>query len=447
MHRYWHKYAPHYREIVKLSLPIMVAQLGTIVTGYADTIMVGHYSTAALAASSLVTNLFNLVILLSLGFSYGITPLVGTLHARGDSTGCGGMLRQALMANVLWGAVLIGAMAVLYGLLGHMGQPQEIMPLVRSYYLIILASMVPVVLTHVMRQFCDAVGHTALGMWIFTAGNVLNIVGNYALIFGHWGCPEMGLEGAGWSTFIARLMMAVAYVAYVAISRRYRPIVQGFKTSLISRQQVKQVTKTSVPIAMQMGTETCIFTFATIVAGWLGADDLAAYQTLVMLGSLGFMIYYAFGAGMAIKISHYRGLGDRAGVRASAHAGYAVTLLFTLVACIIFIAAGRWILAIFSPDPAVTTLAVSLIIPLSLYQLGDATQVTFANALRGMGQVMPMMHRALVAYLLVGLPLIWALAMPTGWGLTGIYIAFFVALLTAGLLFAHKFRQVVKQER
>lgn len=437
--RYWLKYREHYAEIMKLSLPIMVAQLGTIVTGYADTIMVGRYSTQSLAAASLVTNIFNLVILLSLGFSYGITPLVGALHARGDTRGCGRLLREAMVANVLWGALLMAVMTALYFFLDSMGQPPEIMPLVKSYYLMVLASMAPVVVTHVMRQFCDAVGHTQLGMWVFTFGNVLNIVGNYALIYGHWGCPELGLAGAGWSTLAARVAMCVAFLVCVAAGGRYHDIVEGCLCHRVKLPAVARMATTSTPVALQMGTETCVFTFAAIVAGWLGATALAAYQILVMLGSLGFMVYYAFGAGMAIKVAHCCGLADVQGVRASVHAGFAVTLAFALLACAIFVLAGRWIVAAFSTDYAVTALSVSLLVPLSLYQLGDATQVTFANALRGMGLVLPMMKRAILAYVFVGLPLIYALSVYTGWGLHGVYIAFFVSLLTAGLLFSHKF--------
>jgi MATE family multidrug resistance protein len=184
----------------------MVAQLGTIVTGFADTMMVGHYNTPSLAAGSLVTTVFNLVILLSLGFSYGITPLVGALASQGDNRKVGAMMRHVAAANVVFGLVLMLASGAFYFALGHLGQPVEIMPLVRPYYIIIWLSMIPVILTHIFRQSCDAVGDTQLGMWIFTAGNVLNIVGNYMLIFGKWGAPELGLAGAGWSTLAGTLL-------------------------------------------------------------------------------------------------------------------------------------------------------------------------------------------------------------------------------------------------
>lgn len=428
-----------YRDIAQLSGPIIVAQLGTIATGYADTMMVGHYATAALGAASFVNNATMLAILLSLGFSYGITPLVGALHARGDAMSVGAMLRQVTVANALFGAALMALMAIFYFLIDDLGQPAELLPLIKSYYRIIWVSMIPVIFTHVWRQFCDALGHTSLGMWIFSMGNVLNIVGNYALIYGHWGAPELGLDGAGWSTLAGRLLMCVAYLVVLSSAPRYRPMWRAFKTSTCSRRAISSVFKSSLPVAVQMGLETAIFTFALILVGWFGTNALAAYQVLLMLGNLGFMIYYAFGAGTAIRIAHFHGLGDKASIRTCARAGYTLTLLFTGMSCAIFYFFGRYIISFFTSDPAVIAIALSLIPPLLVYQLGDATQVTFANALRGMNCTVAMMRGAVVAYVLLGFPAIYLLAITIGYGIVGIYYGFFIALLAAAFLFLRDF--------
>ncbi len=423
------------RQIAQLSGPIVVAQLGTIVTGYADTAMLGHYSTPALAASSFVTTIFNLVILLSLGFSYGITPIVGALVSQRLHRQAGAQLRQALVANALWGGMLLAATALLYCFLHRLGQPPELLPAIRSYYRIIWLSMIPVVVTHVYRQYCDATGHTSLAMWVFMAGNVLNIAGNFVLIYGHCGMPAMGLDGAGWATLAARAFMAVAYVLVVATSARYRDHWRGCLASAASRQQVAAMTRTSLPVALQMGMETGLFTASGIVVGWLGVTELASYQILLMLGNLGFMVYYAIGAGMAIRISHLAGVRDVQGIRQAARAGYGLILACTVLACTVFLLAGHWIASAFTRDDAVIALAVSLIPVLALYQLGDATQVAFANALRGISRVGAMVKIAAVSYLVVGLPLLYLLAVTCGLGLTGVYLCFFVALLLAGILF------------
>ena len=441
MAHYWHTYREHYLRITRLSLPIIVAQLGTIITGYADTMMVGHYSTEALASAAFVNNVFNFLIMLSLGFSYGITPLAGALFSQGERRKCGALLRTATCANMGYGILLLAAMTALYPVLHLLGQPSELMPLIRDYYVLILVSMVPVMLTHVMRQFTDALGHTSLGMWIFSIGNALNIVGNYILIYGHFGAPEMGLQGAGYATLAARALMCLMYVGVIAFSKRYRPYSEGFAAARIQKDEFTLLVKKSLPISIQLGMETGIFTFSGVVVGWLGAVSLAAYQILVILGSIGFMIYYAFGAGMAIKIAHHKGVNDMEGVRRATHAGYVLTLASTALACLVFVLWGAEIISLFTRDHAVIAVAVGMLLPLVLYQFGDATQITFSSALRGLGLVKPMMTCAFLAYVVIGIPLVWVLGSASCLGLLGVYIAFFVALLLAGLLFLRHFHK------
>lgn len=157
--------------------------------------------------------------------------------------------------------------------------------------------------------------------------------------------------------------------------------------------------------------------------------------------SIGFMIYYAFGAGMAIKIAHYKGVNDMQVVRRATHAGYALTLVSTALACFVFVAWGAEIISLFTRDQSVITIAVGILLPLVLYQFGDATQITFSSALRGLGLVKPMMTCAFITYVVVGIPLVWVLGSASCLGLLGVYTAFFVALLLAGLLFLRHFRQ------
>jgi MATE family multidrug resistance protein len=315
----------------------MVGQLGVIITGYADTVMVGHYATSALASASFVNNVFNFMVMLCLGFSYGLTPLVGSLYARKDCDSVGALVKNAVVANGLFAVVLLVIMWVVYMNIEHLGLPENLIPTIKPYYQLFFWSMVPVVVSNVLRQFSDAVNDTKLAMWIFTAGNLLNIAGNYVLIYGKFGAPEMGLNGAGVSTLVSRVLMAVAFVWVLAGSRRYKPYFNGFKRGVLSRKSITKVVKTSFPVSMQLGMETGIFTFASLIVGWLGEIQLAAYQVLVMLGMLGFMIYYAVGAATSIKISNYNGVGNVTGVRNAAHAGYVITLLCAIAASATFI--------------------------------------------------------------------------------------------------------------
>ncbi len=186
-----------------LGFPILVGQLGNIVTGFADNIMVGHYSTEALAAASFVNNLFNTAILGCVGFTYGLTPLVGALFAEGNSLRIGALTRLAMRINLVFTLLIMAVMTAVYFNLHHMGLPPELLPTVRPYFLLVLAGMIPVTVFNVMLQWSYAIGNTALPMWITLGGNVLNIAGNYLLIFGHGGFDAMGLTGAGISTLFS----------------------------------------------------------------------------------------------------------------------------------------------------------------------------------------------------------------------------------------------------
>ncbi len=430
-----------YRSILRLAAPIMIAQIGAIITGYADTIMVGHYTTLALASASWVNNMFNLITITILGFSYGITPLVGALHARGDSWGSGEMLRNAAVANGAFGLVMIAIWGVIYLNIDHMGVPVELLPMVRPYYLTILWSMFPLVVINVLRQFTDALTHTSVGMWILTCGNGLNIAGNYALIFGNWGFPELGLYGAGISTLVSRMIMAAAFVAVIALNRRYHKQAGGFAHGTTRKADVLRVSRISLPVALQMGMETGIFTVAALMVARLGSNSLAAYQVLVMLGSIGFMVYYAIGAATSIKIAGCCGNGNIGQVRAASQAGHTITIIMATVAGMVFVGLGQRLLWVFTSDAEVRAIAMSAMWILAAYQLGDATQVAYSNSLRGIGKTSPVMRIAFVSYVAVGIPLLYVLAFAAGWGIQGIYAGFVVSLFTAGELFRRSFNK------
>ena len=189
-----------------------------------------------------------------------------------------------------------------------------------------------------------------------------------------------------------------------------------------------------------MGLETGIFSFASIMIGWLGEIPLAAYQIMLSISTIGFMVYYSLGASMSIKIAGYYGNGDITQIRNCSVSGLHIIMACAATACLLFFFLGEPVIRLFTDDVAVIAVAMLVIPPLMLYQVGDALQVTYANALRGITDVRPMMITAIIAYLIVGLPLGYLLAFPCGMGIVGIYLSFAVALLLAGVLFFAKFQ-------
>lgn len=433
-----------YSILLKLSLPILIGQLGAIATGFADNIMLGRYSTEALASASFCNNLFNMAIFALLGFSYGVTPLVGALFSKGEAERIGNTMRAVTVGNTLFSVIVIAIMTAVYLNLNLLGQPEELLPLIRPYFIICILGLLPISLFNVFAQWSYSINNTQLPMWIVLASNAFNVVGNYALIFGNFGLPEMGLMGAGISTLIARILCPVIIIAIFFASSKYRHYSHGFRTARVTSAMSRNVWRTSLPISLQMTFETAAFSIAAVMCGMLGKVPLAAYQIIIITGTLGFCIYYSVGTAVSVRVANAKGHDDKHAMRRAAWAGYHVLLVIMSLSSLTFIFLGRLIMSAFTDDQAVLTCAVSLIPPLVLYQLGDATQINFAGALRGTANVTPMLWIAFFSYIIVGIPATYALCFPVGLGIYGIVLSFSVSLFIAAAMFLHHFLRSTK---
>ena len=230
------QYTHHYKALFTLGIPIVIGQIGVIILGFADTLMIGHHSTNELAAASFVNNMFTLAIIFATGFSYGLTPIVGSLFGRGETHIVGRMLKNSLFANTLLAILLTAIMGVLYLNIHRLGQPEELLPLMRPYFIVLLISLIFVLLFNGFKQFADGITDTRVSMWILLAGNVMNIIGNYILIYGKLGMPEMGLLGAGISTLASRIMMVIVFALIFFCTKRYHIYKEGFTRGATCRR-------------------------------------------------------------------------------------------------------------------------------------------------------------------------------------------------------------------
>ena len=420
----------------------MIGQLGMIILGFADTMMVGHHSTTELGAASFVNNIINLVIITATGFSYGLTPIVGGLFGREELPQAGRTLRCALLANLMAGAIMMAALGILYFNVGNIGQPKELLPYIKPYYLVLLASIPFVMLFNAFKQFTDSITETRTSMWILLSGNLLNIIGNYVLIYGKAGMPEMGVVGAGVATLLSRVVM-VALFLFVFLSRKkMRPYREGFFVLGWSRQLVRRLVSLGTPIALEMGMETASFSLSIIMVGWLGTIALASHQVMITISQFTFMVYYGLGAAVAVRTSYFNGQDDRDNVRHTVVAGLQVMVaLELLLSGIIFLLRnhiGGW----FTDSAEVSSTVISLMVPFFIYQFGDGLQINYANALRGIADVKPLMVIAFIAFFVISLPVGYFCGFVLNFGLVGVWMAFPFGLTSAGVMMWYRFKKV-----
>ncbi|HIZ05611.1 MAG TPA: MATE family efflux transporter [Candidatus Phocaeicola gallistercoris] len=434
-----------YKTLLALGIPIVIGQIGVIVLGFVDTLMIGHHSTNELAAASFVNNMFNLAIIFCTGFSYGLTPIVGSLFGQQKCNAVGQILKNSLAANTLLAILVCSIMYILYSNLHRLGQPEELLPFIRPYFIVLLISLPFILWFNAFKQFTDGITDTKTSMWILLGGNVFNIIGNYILIYGKVGFPELGLLGAGISTLASRILMAAVYWVLFLYSKRYQTFRQGFTKGKINKQDFRLLNKLGWPIAGQMGMETASFSLSAIMVGWLGSAELATYQIMTAVSQVCFMVYYGMGAAVSVRISNFFGQRDMENIRRISHIGFHIILIMGVCTCIPIYLLRHDIGGWFTDNATVSAMVVQTIIPFLLYQFGDGLQINFANALRGISDVRFMMVYAFIAYFIISLPLSYFFGFICNWGIVGIWMAFPFGLTSAGIMYYLRFKYKLKQ--
>ena len=423
----------------------MLGQACVIILAFADNIMIGWHSVDELAASSFVNNVMNLFILTELGFATGMTPMIGADNGTGNIKGIGITVKNGLVTNGIIGGISIILLTIIYFCLDHFGQAPELMPYIKPYFAIIGISTLFALGFNVLKQFTDGICRPMISMTLLMIGNLLNIFGNWVLIYGKLGFPEMGLTGAGISTLVSRALILLVFVVFIFKSKKMNEYARAIKEALLSRGEMKTVFKMGYPVGIQMALESSTFTFAAVMAGWLGVIQLAAHQVVITISQLFFLMMQGLSFAVSILVSNAFGRKDLGSVREYARKGYFMTLgisvtLSALLYCFRYQAAG-----IFTDSPEVSAMAVSLFFLLFAYQFGDGLQLCFANVLRGIQDVRPIMYAAFVSYYLIAIPSAYVLGFKTSLGIHGIWLGFPIGLTLAGIFFYARYRSDLKR--
>lgn len=429
------------KRLLVLAGPIVIGQLGVVLVSFADTFMVGHYGVKELAAASFVNNLTILLVVTGLGFSLGLTPLVSEAEGRADRKLAGALLRNGLKSNAVLAALVFIVMVVLYLNLDNMGQPEELLPLIKPYYIVVSVSILCTYFFNAFKQFTDGLTKTKVSMTVIIASNVMNIVGNYVLIYGKAGFPEMGLLGAGISTLAARIFTVAAMAGYVFFNKRMKEYVAGFRSKAESRGLLGKVTRLGIPIGLQMGMETASFSLVVILVGKLGTTELAAHQVMVTISQICYMLYIAVASASAIMISSFSGRKMFREISLTSRAAYVSVLGLTVICAGSVILFLRPLSSLFTESGIVTDMVATIALPFLLYQFGDGLQIAYANALRGLQKVKPILPIAFVSYFIISIPASYVFAFPLGMELPGIWYGFPISLTFAGIFYYLTYRK------
>ena len=439
------EYKKHIKSLILLGLPIIIGQLGNIVTGLADTVMVGQHSTEELAAASFVNNVINAFIILGTGFSFNYTPIIGEHIAVNKRIAIGGWLKNSLMANFTTTAIILFLLALIYLNLGMLDQPEELMPLIRPYYLVLMSSVLFVMLSNTFRQFVEGIMDASISMWVLTLVNAINIAGNYVLIYGKCGFPELGLLGAGISTLLSRIIMLLLFVAVFVRQEKYKPFRKGFLVTPFRKAYWKRLNLIGWPIAFQQGIEAATFCITTIMIGWLGGMALAAHQVAIAVSTVSFTIYLGLGSAVAIRTSMFKRLQDWRNVRRVTLAGVGLAVLLSVTLSLLLYLCCDTIGSYFTDDEAVLQIVAILLPILIAYQFGDSIQIVLANALRGLSDVTSIMVISFVAYFIIAIPAGYAIAFFLDKGIAGIWLSYPIGFTCSVILLGMRAYRVMKR--
>lgn len=437
----------------------MLTQFGAALVGLADSIMVGHYSTADLAAVSFSNALFFTVMVFAMGALMGITPLVGHIHGRLEKLLNEGttdeeiahkheqitsLLTNGLVFTILMSILSLAILAPCIGNLDAFGQEPEVVKCAKPYYILIVLSIVPFLLFTFSKQFLEGLGNTTVAMLITIGCNLLNIFLNWLFIFGHCGFTAMGAEGAGWASLIARCLMPVCFFVAMLCKSEWRRYIVSMRRWLITRREVSNLFTIGMPIGLQSFAEAFLFTASFVIIGWISKESLAAHHVANQMADLTFMLALGIGSATTIRVSHQLGKGDLQAVRMASRASVHLCLLMNTIGAAIMIFGRNIIPYIFTDDPEVIPIASTLLVIAGTFQYADGLQCIGAAMLRGIRDVRVPMRIALFSYIGVALPLGLALTFPLGLGAKGMWLAFIIALAIPAVLFHVRFHRQLR---
>jgi MATE family multidrug resistance protein len=435
----------HLKETMTLSLPIAIGQLGHVMLGVIDSLMVGKIGSASLAAASLVNSLFFLVLVFGIGVSYALTPLIAIAIGSKTNNQAGVLLNNSLIVNLVTAIIIMATLWIISFLIPYMNQPADVVEFAISYLRIITLSVIPFLVFQTYRQFLEGLSLPNPPMYIAIGANFFNAFVNWVLIFGKFGFEPMGLDGAGYATTITRTLMALSLMLFVFKYNKVAIYSPGLNFRLFDLSIIKKIVGIGIPTGLQYLFEVAAFSFSAIMIGWLGKVPLAAHQIAISLASLTYMLILGISSAGTIRVGNFLGEGKIDEVKKAGYTSLALSLSIMSVFAVVFISFRNYLPLIFINEKEVILLAANLFIIAGFFQLSDGTQATGLGILRGLTDVKIPLYLSFAAYWLFGIPAGLFFGFYLDMGAIGIWIGLSIGLTILAILLVIRFKTKTDQ--
>ncbi len=432
----------------------MLGMVGHMTVAFADNVMVGQLGAAELAAVSLGNSFFFIVMSLAIGFATAITPIVAEADSSKNIMGVKDALKHGLILCSIMGISLYLLLMLVKPVMFEMNQPLEVVKLAIPYLDFIALSIIPLIVFEALKRFSDGLSNTKYPMYATVLANVINIVLNYLLIFGHYGFPKLGITGAAIGTLVSRIFMAIFLWIIFINKEKFKQYIFNLNFKIIDVSIFKKIINLGFPSALQMLFEVGIFTSAIWLSGVLGKNFQAANQIAFNLSAMTFMIGVGLNVAAMIRVGNQKGLADFVSLRRIAFSIFLLVILIEIVFAFMFFTLRDWLptlyldtdnIAKLMENQEVIMIASELLIIVALFQIFDGLQVVILGALRGMQDVKIPTIITFIAYWLIGFPICYYLGLYTPLKSTGIWIGLLVGLAFASIMLYIRFNYLTKK--
>jgi multidrug resistance protein, MATE family len=433
---------------LRLAWPVIVAELGWMLMGVIDTLMVGRVAPEALGAVGLGSILYFTAAIFGMGMLLGLDTFVSQSYGAGNIRECHRWLRDGVHLAVL---ATVPLMAITFGLVAALplfGLHPDVLALTAPFVTVEAWGSLPLLLYAAFRRYLQALGVVRPVMLTLVAANLVNAAANWVLIYGNLGMPAMGVTGSAWATNLARLFMAMALLLLIVRHERiHKAGLFDVPFMRVEWDRLGRLFRLGAPAATQLTAEVGVFGAVAALAGRIDPMALAAHQVALNMASVTFMVPLGLASAGAVRVGHAIGRRSVEGAASAGGAVIALALAFMSLSGLIFIAGAEPLVRLFSNDPAVVSTGVVLMQVAAAFQLFDGLQVVTTGALRGLGDTRTPMFTNLVGHWLIALPIAAVSGFTLGYGVVGLWVGLCVGLTLVGLFLLSMWRRRISQLR